>query len=34
MAEPALYDLTVAVLDEFGVSKLPEMLGRDCLSPR
>ena len=34
MTEPALYDLTVAVLDEFGISKLPEMLGRDCLSPR
>ncbi len=30
---PALYDLTVAVLDEFGVAPLPEMIGRDCLSP-
>ncbi len=29
--EPALYDLTVAVLDEYGVAKLPEMIGRDCL---
>ena len=32
--QPALYDLTVAVLDEFGVSPLPEMIGRDCLEPR
>jgi len=30
---PALYDLTVAVLDEFGVAPLPEMIGKDCLSP-
>jgi predicted AlkP superfamily phosphohydrolase/phosphomutase len=30
--EPALYDLTVAVLDEYGIKKLPEMLGKDCLS--
>ena len=29
---PALYDLTVAVLDEFGVSKLPAMIGQDCLA--
>lgn len=29
---PALYDLTVAVLDEYGVAKLPEMIGEDCLS--
>lgn len=28
---PALYDLTVAVLDEFGVSPLQEMIGQDCL---
>ena len=32
MDEPALYDLTVAVLDEYGVAKLPEMIGRDCLA--
>ena len=31
--EPALYDLTVAVLDEYGVAKPPEMIGRDCLGP-
>jgi predicted AlkP superfamily phosphohydrolase/phosphomutase len=30
--KPALYDLTVAVLDEYGVRPLPEMLGRDCLA--
>ena len=28
---PALDDLTVTVLDEFGVSPLPEMLGQDAL---
>ncbi len=28
---PALYDLTVAILDEYGIEKLPEMLGSDCL---
>jgi predicted AlkP superfamily phosphohydrolase/phosphomutase len=32
--EPALYDLTVAVLDEYGVEKPPEMIGRDCLGDR
>ncbi|MGH9339931.1 MAG: alkaline phosphatase family protein [Acidobacteriota bacterium] len=31
LEKPALYDLTVAVLDEYGVSKLPEMIGQDCL---
>ncbi len=31
---PALYDLTVAVLDEFGVAPLPEMIGEDTLAPR
>lgn len=30
---PALYDLTVAVLNEFGVPPLPEMIGRNCLAP-
>ena len=29
---PALYDLTVAVLDEFGVAPLPEMIGTDALN--
>ena len=28
---PALHDLTVTVLDEFGVAPLPEMIGRDAL---
>ncbi len=31
---PALHDLTVAVLDEFGVAPLPEMIGEDTLAPR
>jgi predicted AlkP superfamily phosphohydrolase/phosphomutase len=34
LENPALYDLTVAVLDEFNVKKLPEMIGQDCLTPR
>ena len=29
---PALADLTVAVLDEFGVAPLPEMIGRDTIA--
>jgi len=29
--KPALYDLTVGVLDEYGVQKLPVMIGKDCL---
>lgn len=32
MDAPALYDLTVGVLDEFGVAPLPEMIGQDCLA--
>lgn len=32
--EPALYDLTVAILDEYGVAKAPGMLGQDCLGER
>ncbi len=28
---PALHDLTVAVLDEYGLPPLPGMIGRDCL---
>ena len=31
LEDPALYDLTVAVLDEYGIPKLPEMIGQDCL---
>ena len=31
MEEPALYDLTVAILDEYGIDKPPEMIGEDCL---
>jgi len=31
MEKPALYDLTVGVLDEFGAEKLPAMIGKDCL---
>jgi predicted AlkP superfamily phosphohydrolase/phosphomutase len=34
LERPALYDLTVAILDEYGVAKLPEMIGQDCLGPR
>ncbi len=34
ISNPALYDLTVAVLDEFGVEKLPEMIGQDCLEDK
>ena len=30
---PSLADLTVAVLDEFGVAPLPEMVGRDTIGP-
>ncbi len=32
LEKPALYDLTVGVLDEFGAKKLPEMIGKDCLN--
>jgi len=31
---PTLYDLTVSVLDEYGIAKLPEMIGQDSLDPR
>jgi len=31
LEHPALYDLTVAVLDEYGIPKLSEMIGQDCL---
>jgi predicted AlkP superfamily phosphohydrolase/phosphomutase len=32
--DPALYDLTVAVLGQYGIPPLPEMIGRNCLAPR
>ena len=31
LEDPALYDLTIAVLDEFGVAPVPEMIGEDAL---
>ncbi len=31
LAEPALYDVTVAVLDEFGLPPQPEMIGEDAI---
>jgi hypothetical protein len=31
LPEPALYDLTVAVLDEYGIARPEGMLGQDCL---
>ena len=31
---PHLTDLTVAVLDEFGVAAAPEMIGKDCLGAK
>jgi predicted AlkP superfamily phosphohydrolase/phosphomutase len=31
LPNPALYDLTVAVLDEYGAPKADGMIGRDCL---
>ena len=30
--EPALYDLTVSVLDEYGIVPLPEMIGKDTIA--
>lgn len=32
--EPALHDVTVAVLAEYGIPPLPEMIGKACISPR
>jgi hypothetical protein len=32
--KPALYDLTVAVLNEYSIAKPPEMIGQDCLASR
>jgi len=29
--DPALYDLTVAILDEYGIEKPADMIGEDCL---
>ncbi|MCX7016064.1 MAG: alkaline phosphatase family protein [Candidatus Sumerlaeota bacterium] len=34
LEDPALHDLTVAVLAQFGLAPLPEMRGRNCLGPR
>jgi len=31
---PALYDLTVGILDEYGVAKSEQMIGQDCLEDR
>ena len=31
MEEPALYDLTVAILDEYGIAAGEGMIGKDCL---
>jgi predicted AlkP superfamily phosphohydrolase/phosphomutase len=31
--EPALYDLTVAILDEYGIPRPDGMIGEDCLGP-
>ena len=31
LEKPTLQDLTVSVLDEYGIEKLPEMTGQDCL---
>ncbi len=31
LGQPALYDVTVAVLDEFGLAPLPEMIGEDAI---
>ena len=32
MEHPALYDLTVAVLNEYGIPPLLEMIGRNCIA--
>jgi len=29
--DPGLADLTVSILDEYGIAKPPEMIGRDCI---
>ena len=34
LPHPALFDLTVAVLDEYGIEKPVAMIGRDCLASR
>lgn len=34
LERPALYDLTVSILDEYGIPKPPQMIGRDCLGER
>ncbi len=33
LEHPALYDLTVAILDEYGIEKPEQMIGQDCLGP-
>jgi predicted AlkP superfamily phosphohydrolase/phosphomutase len=33
LERPALYDLTVAILDEFGIAPPAQMIGKDCLGP-
>ena len=30
---PALHDLTVAVLNQYGIAPLPEMIGKNCIAP-
>lgn len=30
--EPALYDITVSILDEYGIEPLPEMIGKDSIA--
>lgn len=32
LEKPALHDLTVTVLNEFGIPPLPEMIGRNCIA--
>jgi len=34
IAEPSLEDLTVAILDEYGLPAEPGMIGQDCIEPR
>ncbi len=33
LERPALHDLTVAVLNEYGIDPLPEMIGENCIEP-
>jgi predicted AlkP superfamily phosphohydrolase/phosphomutase len=34
LAEPSLVDLSVAILDEYGIPRPAGMIGKDCLGPR